>query len=66
SDKHIAKPSEELSVGENVKVKILDLNKEERKISLSIREATTSESSETIEYSNNEEITIGDIIKENE
>lgn len=67
SDKHIAKPSEELSVGEQVKVKILDINKEERRISLSIREAAADDSNETTEYFNDDEqITIGDIIKENE
>lgn len=65
SDKHIVKPSEELKVGEKVKVKILDINEEEKKISLSIREASTKESNETIEYNTEEEITIGDIIKEN-
>ncbi len=65
SDKHIAKPSEELRVGENVNVKILDINKEEKKISLSIKEAITKQSDEIIKYENEEEITIGDIIKEN-
>ncbi|WIV10949.1 bifunctional 4-hydroxy-3-methylbut-2-enyl diphosphate reductase/30S ribosomal protein S1 [Proteiniborus sp. MB09-C3] len=65
SDKHIAKPSEELRVGENVRVKILDINKEEKKISLSIKEAVEKEVNETIEYNTEEEITIGDILKEN-
>lgn len=65
SDKHIAKPSEELRVGEKVKVKILDINKEEKKIGLSIREASANESDEKIEYNSEEKITIGDIIKEN-
>lgn len=65
SDKHIAKPSEELTVGENVKIKILDINKEEKKISLSIKEALAKETNETMEYNNNEEeVTIGDIVKE--
>lgn len=65
SDKHIAKPSEELRVGENIKVKILDINKEEKKISLSIKEASAKETNETVEYNNNEEeVTIGDIVKE--
>ncbi|TAH63623.1 MAG: bifunctional 4-hydroxy-3-methylbut-2-enyl diphosphate reductase/30S ribosomal protein S1 [Gottschalkiaceae bacterium] len=66
SDKHIAKPSDELKVNENVKVKILDVNKEDRKISLSIREASTNVPEETIEYKSDDNITIGDIIKENE
>lgn len=66
SDRHITKPSEELRVGETIKVKILDINKDEKKISLSIREASVNEMAETIEYLNDEEITIGDIIKDNE
>lgn len=65
SDKHISKPSEELKVGEKVKVKILDINKEEKRIALSIREAITLESDENTEYTTGEEeITIGDIIKD--
>lgn len=65
SDKHIAKPSEELSVGQNVRVKILDINKEERKISLSIREAAKNDdANEAMKYAttNDEEVTIGDIV----
>lgn len=65
SDKHIAKPSDELKVGDNVKVKILDINEEEKKISLSIREAIEKKSDDILEYNNEDEITIGDIIKEN-
>jgi len=65
SDKHITKPSEELSVGEKIKVKIIDINREEKKLSLSIKEASQKEANENMEYTNNEEeLTIGDIIKE--
>jgi small subunit ribosomal protein S1 len=39
STRHIANPGEVLEVGQTVKVKILDLNPEEKRISLSIREA---------------------------
>lgn len=38
SHKRIAKPSDVLSIGEEVKAKILDVNKEDKKIGLSIKE----------------------------
>jgi len=38
SHKRIAKPSEVLSIGEEIKAKILDVNKENKKIGLSIKE----------------------------
>lgn len=39
SNKHIAKPSDVLEVGQKVKVKVLDINEKDRKISLSMKEA---------------------------
>lgn len=39
SDKHIAKPEDVLSIGDTIKVKILDINTESKKISLSKKEA---------------------------
>lgn len=39
SDKRIAKPADVLKVGETVKAKIIDIKPEEKKISLSIKEA---------------------------
>ncbi|MDK2919124.1 MAG: hypothetical protein PWQ37_1857 [Candidatus Petromonas sp.] len=67
SEKHISKPSEELEVGQTVTIKILDINKEEKRISLSIKEALESESVEnyTDEIVKEEQTTttIGDIIK---
>ena len=39
SDKHIGKPSEVLAVGDKVKVKILEINIKEQRLSLSIKEA---------------------------
>lgn len=38
STRHIAKPSEALTVGETVEVKVLDVNPDEHRISLSIKE----------------------------
>ena len=66
SDKHIAKVSEVLSVGDKVKVKIIELKPEEKRISLSIREAEEGVSEEVIQYtnSNEDEVTIGDILKD--
>ncbi|WIF94713.1 30S ribosomal protein S1 [Caminicella sporogenes] len=64
SERHIAKPSDELQVGETVKAKITDINKEEKKMSLSIKEALDTEySSEYLEKNETVKTTIGDIIK---
>jgi small subunit ribosomal protein S1 len=43
SEKHIKNPKEVLEVGQTVKVKVLDLNKEEKRLSLSIKEAHEAE-----------------------
>lgn len=48
-ERHIAKPSEELKVGQKVQVKILELNKESKRISLSIKEAVESNDEEVLE-----------------
>lgn len=39
TDENIAKASDVLTVGQNVKVKVLSVNKEDKKLSLSIKEA---------------------------
>ncbi|WP_341877736.1 30S ribosomal protein S1 [Defluviitalea saccharophila] len=66
TDKHIAKVTEVLSVGDEVKAKILEIKPEEKRISLSIREAEDGASEEVMQYTNNEEdgVTIGDILKD--
>ena len=51
---HVAKPEDVVNAGDEVKVKILDINKEEQRISLSIKDAVDSNTSresepETIE-----------------
>ena len=43
SREHISKPSDELHIGQKVKVKILDIKPEDRRISLSISEVDTDE-----------------------
>lgn len=64
SDKHIAKPSDVLSINEKVKVKILDINKEEKRISLSIIEAEKKEDESIQQYGNeNESVKIGDVVE---
>ncbi len=64
SEKHIAKPSEELHIGQKVKVKVLDVKPEEKRISLSITAADEKE--EANEYvAENNPTTIGEILEEN-
>ena len=43
SDKRISRPQEVLSIGEIVKVKIIEINEEKRRISLSIKDALETE-----------------------
>lgn len=65
SENRISHPEEVLKTGQEVKVKILDVNLEDRKISLSIKEALTTENIENYlnEESDEDKTTIGDIIK---
>lgn len=66
SNKHIATPQEELSVGQQVKVKVLEINEEDRRISLSIRELIEEDDQVDFrEYQQKEESTgfsLGDMI----
>lgn len=65
SDDRVSDPSEKLTVGETVKVKILNIDKEERKIELSIKEADTTKLEEIKKYqssSDDEGYSIGDIL----
>ena len=39
ANKHVVKPEDELKVGEVIKVKVLEVNAEQKKISLSKRQA---------------------------
>ncbi|WP_199873049.1 bifunctional 4-hydroxy-3-methylbut-2-enyl diphosphate reductase/30S ribosomal protein S1 [Inediibacterium massiliense] len=62
-DRHIAKPSEEIHVGQKVNVKILDLNKETKRMSLSIKEAVEDTNEPNLEQINQDEpTTIGEIL----
>lgn len=64
SKKFIKKPSEELQIGQIIKAKILDINTEDRRISLSIAATEESEEeAENVEYINDDSnVTIGDVI----
>lgn len=63
SKEHIAKPSDVLEIYEKINVKILDINKEERRMSLSIISATTKDNQDITEYSTADtRVTIADAI----
>lgn len=47
ANKHVVKPEDELKIGETIQVKILEVNAEQKKISLSKREADAPEEQET-------------------
>ena len=70
ANRHIAKASEELSIGQTVKVKILDVDQEARRISLSIKEAVEGSNDESEneikEFHEEESITIGDVVNSKE
>ncbi len=67
SDKHIGKPSEVLAVGDKVKVKILEINIKEQRLSLSIKEAQAAFDESLTEYidknQNTHTATIGELLK---
>lgn len=65
TDENIAKPSQVLNVGDNVKIKILELNEEKKKLSLSIKEADNKTAEEIEKYSDTDEgnYVFADILK---
>lgn len=67
SDKHISKPSQEVHVGQIVDVKLLEINKESKRISLSMKEAKADHlNEETMLPQNDEKTTIGEILESQE
>ena len=65
SDDHISNPSEKLEIGEKVKVKILSVSPDDKKLELSIKEADTTKIEEIKKYSissDDDTFTIGDIL----
>lgn len=64
TDENIAKPSDVLTIGQKVKVKILDINKENKRIALTIKDAA-EKSKEYLQYNDTEEgVTLGDLFKD--
>ncbi|WP_163101011.1 30S ribosomal protein S1 [Peribacillus alkalitolerans] len=65
SHKHIATPHEALKEGQTVKVKVLDVNEEEQRLSLSIKELLEKDSFDHVDYELPEEnkgFQLGDMI----
>lgn len=71
SSEHIAKPSDKLQKGQKVNVKILEISEEDKKLSLSIKEAEKKEeekveNNEESYVAEEEQVTIGDILETKE
>ncbi len=65
SDKRISKPNEVLELGQEVKVKILDIDKQNKKVSLSIKAVEEDLNKEDVEKyisSSQETTTLGDVL----
>ncbi|NRT31753.1 small subunit ribosomal protein S1 [Clostridium beijerinckii] len=65
TDEHIAKPSDVLEANQKVKVKVLSVNREEKRIALSIKEAveTNKEYLDYIDNSDESGTSLGDLLK---
>ena len=57
---HVAKPSDVLKVGQEIEAKVVDLNVEDRKISLSIKALLTDEADEASELPAEETAEVSD------
>lgn len=64
TDENIAKPSDVLKLGQNVKVKVLDVDKTNKRISLTIKDAE-EKSKEYLQYNDSDEgVSLGDLFKD--
>jgi small subunit ribosomal protein S1 len=65
TDEHIAKPSDALQVNQKVKVKVLNINREDKRIALSIKEAveTNKEYLNYVDNDNDAGTSLGDLLK---
>ncbi|MDS0528004.1 30S ribosomal protein S1 [Clostridium sp. SHJSY1] len=64
TDENITKPGDVLKIGQKVKVKVLNIDKETKKLSLSIKDAD-EKSKEYLQYNDNEEgISLGELFKD--
>lgn len=65
SDDRILKPSDVLKIGDTVKVKVLEISGEDKRISLSIKSASTNMEEDLEKYNDKTEgLTLGDIFKD--
>lgn len=64
SKEHINKPADVLKVGEKINIKVIDINEEEKKISLSLKEVNEVVEEDII-LNKEPEMTIGDIVDNN-
>ena len=62
SEENITKPQDKLSLGETVKVKILNMDK--NRISLSIKETVSGPKEDYEKYNDNSDVTLGDVFKD--
>lgn len=63
TEEHIAKPSDVLTIGQKVKVKILDVDKNNKRVSLTIKDAE-EKSKEYLQYNDSDEgVSLGDLFK---
>ncbi|WP_353097120.1 bifunctional 4-hydroxy-3-methylbut-2-enyl diphosphate reductase/30S ribosomal protein S1 [Tissierella praeacuta] len=67
SKEHINKPADVLKIGDKLNVKVIDINVESKKISLSLKDAVESDEiiDENITLNEEPEVTIGDIVDKN-
>lgn len=63
SEDNITKPDDKLQIGDKVKVKILEINKENKRVSLSIKEAL-EKNKDYEKYNKDEALTLGDLFNE--
>ncbi|WP_027625575.1 30S ribosomal protein S1 [Clostridium lundense] len=65
SEDRILKPSDVLNVGDKVRVKVLEINEDAKRMSLSIKGVNDSLSEEISKYNDNDEgVTLGDLLKD--
>lgn len=66
SEERVVNPADKLTIGDTVKVKILDINEKEKRISLSIKDAVDKpvEDYSKFQESDNSSVTLGDLLKD--
>ncbi len=66
SEERVTNPADKLTIGDTVKVKILDINEKEKRISLSIKDAADKpvEDYSKFQESDNSSVTLGDVFKD--